>query len=150
MSRGRDGSSIGPEGTPDVPGVWSRGERVGRYELVEAPGGFEIHETRSPLVRWVEALFRDASRPRIRLGALRDGPSDHPIESVSGVVVRRRRLRGPAAKPTATRRPWEACLVDVSDEELHPRFHFRREAEAERFAEAVRRRLPGHAGGAAE
>lgn len=124
--------------SPPEPG---EGLKIGRYVFRESPAGFEVYEVRGFLARWIERVLGRTPRPKIRVGSLRGGPEEIPVESIARVVVGRRRLLGPEAKPTAAKRPFEVRLRGPADEELPPFFYFRFEKEAEDFAEEMRRRL---------
>lgn len=122
------------------------GQKIGRYRFIENPAGLEIRESTGWLTRLFDSFFGRSStdpsgRAKIRVGAFRGEPHDYPLESVSDVVVRARKLQGPKAKPTAMKRPWEARLLGAADEALPPAFYFRHKDEAAAFAAEVKRRI---------
>ena len=99
---------------------------MGRYVVGDDGARLEVVSRPGPLARF--GLCTGRSLLRI------PGPSE-----VGEVRVSRRQLRGPEAKRPWTARPWQVRVIDRHGEPLARPFQFRREPEAERFAELVRR-----------
>jgi len=78
---------------------------------------------------------------KLRLGWFEGRPGTHPTESIGEVVVHRRRLVGPEAKPTALRRRWEVRVRGAEGAEVSVFFRFRDEAQAQLLADGLRREL---------
>ena len=117
-----------------VEGGSSDVEKIGRYEFHQIAGGLEIRESSTGLSRLLDALFGRTSHVKIRLGTFAPGEPDYAPAEIAEVVVRKRRLKGPATKPNASRRPFEVRLIARDETELPPFFYFRHEGEAREFA----------------
>ena len=92
--------------------------------------------------RLFAALFGQTPAAKVRVGTFSGGPNDLRPERVVAATVSRRKLVGPAAKPTAMKMPWAVRFTDPTGAELAPFFHFRKEAEARRSAAAIEQLLP--------
>lgn len=110
------------------------GYKIGRYLIATSGEGFSVHESSSWMSRLLETLFGQKRSAKIRVGEFRGEPNDYRPDQIASTLVRKRKLKGPAAKPTAMRRPWEVRLLGPDGSELRPFFYFRRKAEAESFS----------------
>ena len=109
-------------------------EKIGRYEFHAFGAGLEIRESSTGLSRLLDSLFGRTSQVKIRLDLVRGGDVEYASADISQVIVRKRRLKGPAAKPTASRRPYEVRLMNQAGDVLPPFFYFGSEVEARAFA----------------
>lgn len=137
-----------------VPEPGAEGLKIGRYRFEPEGTGFVVLESESWLSRLIGAVFGQAPEPKLRVGAFADrgdgtrGPALRP-DQIGLPIVQKRKLKGPAAKPTAMQRPWEVRLLSPAEETLSPFFYFKGKGEAEAFAAEIRRRLSALRGAAA-
>ena len=129
-----------------VPEPGTEGRKIGRYRFEAEGAGFVVLESESWLSRLVEAVFGHSPEPKLRVGAFADRGdraernSLRP-EQIGQPIVRKRKLKGPDAKPTAMQRAWEVRLLSPAEETLAPFFYFKAKGEAESFAAEIQQRV---------
>lgn len=121
--------------------VGGDGHKIGRYLIATSGEGFSVHESSSWMSRLFETLFGQTRSAKIRVGEFRGEPNDYRPDQIASTFVRKRKLMGPAAKPTAMKRPWEVRLLGSDGNELPPFFYFRRKPEAESFSARIQNLL---------
>ena len=116
-------------------------QKIGRYVFLFGSQGFEVRESSNYLTRWIGWLMGRTGNVKLRLGLFESGPPTHRIGSLGDVVLHKRRLVGPEAKPTPLRRYWQVRVQGAEINGSSVFFRFREKADAELFANTLMREI---------